>query len=55
MSKLTDSLFVVIDSYEQALAFLDADSTTEDEHIQALFTVKVCAAVRFSRTAADSV
>ncbi|EHY59563.1 ubiquitin thiolesterase [Exophiala dermatitidis NIH/UT8656] len=30
----------VLETYEQALAFLDADPTTEDEHIQALFTVK---------------
>lgn len=31
----------VINNYEQALVFLGADQTTEDAHIQALFTVKV--------------
>lgn len=36
------NLSVVLETYEQALIFLDAGPTTEDEHIQALFTVKVC-------------
>ncbi len=31
----------VIDSYESALAFLDADASIDDESIQALFAVKV--------------
>lgn len=35
------NLNVVLETYEQALIFLDAGPTTEDEHIQALFTVKV--------------
>lgn len=33
---------IVLETYEQALIFLDAGPTTEDEHIQALFAVKVC-------------
>ena len=37
----TDSC-AVIDSYESALAFLDADHSNDDESIQALFAVKVC-------------
>jgi hypothetical protein len=34
-------IYTVIDSYESALAFLDADPNIADEHIQALFAVKV--------------
>ncbi|EXJ77985.1 hypothetical protein A1O3_09144 [Capronia epimyces CBS 606.96] len=37
---ITDTAQNVIETYEQALTFLDAESTTEDEHIQALYTVK---------------
>ncbi|OAP63867.1 hypothetical protein AYL99_03094 [Fonsecaea erecta] len=38
--RITDTALNIIDSYESALAFLDADPTVEDEHIQALFAVK---------------
>jgi len=38
--KIADAAQNVINTYEQALIFLGADQTTEDEHIQALFTVK---------------
>ncbi|KIX99111.1 uncharacterized protein Z520_05572 [Fonsecaea multimorphosa CBS 102226] len=38
--RITDTAMNIIDSYESALAFLDADPTIEDEHIQALFAVK---------------
>jgi len=31
----------VLNTYDQALRFLDAEPTQEDEHIQALFAVKV--------------
>ncbi len=41
----SDMHSAVIDSYEQALLFLDAHPSTEDEHIQALFAVKVCSDV----------
>ncbi|KIW92252.1 uncharacterized protein Z519_07236 [Cladophialophora bantiana CBS 173.52] len=38
--RITDTAMNIIDSYESALAFLDAVSTMEDEHIQALWAVK---------------
>ncbi|OAL23576.1 hypothetical protein AYO20_10972 [Fonsecaea nubica] len=38
--RIMDTAMNIIDSYESALAFLDADPTIEDEHIQALFAVK---------------
>ncbi|OQU93969.1 A repeat-containing protein isoform 3 [Cladophialophora immunda] len=38
--RIMDTALNIIDSYESALAFLDADPTIEDEHIQALFAVK---------------
>ncbi|KAK6364123.1 ubiquitin-specific protease ubp2 [Exophiala oligosperma] len=39
--KIADAAQNVINNYEQALVFLGADQTTEDAHIQALFTVKI--------------
>ncbi|KAK5050339.1 hypothetical protein LTR84_003620 [Exophiala bonariae] len=38
--KLIDTAQNVLETYEQALTYLDAGPATEDEHIQALFAVK---------------
>ncbi|ETI26424.1 hypothetical protein G647_03201 [Cladophialophora carrionii CBS 160.54] len=38
--RITDTAMNIIDSYEAALAFLDADASNDDESIQALFAVK---------------
>jgi hypothetical protein len=38
---ITDNPGIVIDNYAQALDFLDADGSVDDEQIQALFAVKV--------------
>ena len=44
----------VLETYEQALLFLDASPTNEDEHIQALFAVKVCVTFRSFHLTSDT-
>lgn len=43
-----DNFGPVIDTYEAALAFLEADPTIEDEQIQVLYTVKVGLVIKYA-------